>query len=67
MKTLSVEKIVRETVKAIAVYPEGRFVWLPKSQIAIRKLADHIEIDVPDRIWAHNFDQYSSKIGGIKS
>jgi hypothetical protein len=66
MITLRVEKIVRETEKAIAVYPKGRFVWLPKSRIEIRKLADGIEIDIPEDIWQHNRLQYSTKLGGLK-
>jgi hypothetical protein len=66
MVQISVDKIVKQTDKAVAVYFERRFIWLPKSQVVIRKLADHIEVDIPDHIWDHNKEQYSSKVGGLK-
>jgi hypothetical protein len=66
MVQINIEKIVRETDKAIAIYHAKRFIWLPKSQVVIRKLAACIEIDIPERIWEHNIGQYSTKIGGLK-
>jgi hypothetical protein len=66
MVHIEIEGVVRNTEKAIGIYYDRRFIWLPKSQIVIKAVADHVEVDIPEHIWDHNKEQYSSKVGGLK-